>query len=880
MSADWRSIGQSFPPLELTTYDKKESTDFIESTSKEKKHKKSKKSHKTIETNTQNILSITLNTNDSTDNLYQIDRYGDKDMLLYRSSYRLDIPLYDVIIRGQSKISSNKLLTNNLLIPTNSLYTQSSSSTSSSTNNINTIFHPIPSQKSIQTQLREREIRYAKSTRFFSKQNKYKIESPDLIRLNYSSLLKAKTDAKQSKDSDKTTVQPSSSSSSSSIWASESVHITTSSNPTTPSPAILQLKGYGNIIRHDLPAPDSHQSSLVPSTRMYDSDKVGSTQFLLPFTSGMNDDIDTEKTIYDQSLYLQSSQPTSLLKSPYLTETDRLQYKIAHLNKTYQNLSSDTSLRPLISTYLELVQLQYTLYTTKHVYIHSYDMIKALYSPDLLEQHCNILSEGIKALLQAASESSHTILLTIETIYRQVMILSLLYIHKLSNYKSTDVIDTAWVSIRADLPLSIEIYYEYLLYTRQISTTPMSTVLQIYITHYNDLSKTLKNKESARRFSTMIIQDMTAMPKPFISNKSKGHNSDLPTNLQYDSDCMLIDMYIDNAMMHVSAGYSERSVALIQSLLELALFSDSTTDTDTYDNKGSASSSSSSDEERLDLFFQYWESEYPRLGESHIPAQLSTDAPMGTESYSTSQSLGRGMNAWARAGSPQSVTCISVGIVAEAPPEAIVDLWESLYSSCDTDGSIDADAQLALGAMDLPYSHIDPDPASTGAVYDQTSLSGHHKRLYTEDNTEEVVAYDSSGSGGSDDDEQLKAKVKKTKKDKKEKKSKKHKRHKHDNNILPSDSATHTDVKPPFPPLPHQPPPPPPPPPPTTTVESEFGPTVVDSQANEEGEEEAEYKLVYSRVHGYKIRIRVGDRDSETYKKILSELSGHDHVRD
>ena len=864
MSADWRSIGQSFPTLELTTYDKKESTDFIESTSKEKRHKKSKKSHKTIETNTQNILSITLNTNDNSD-LYQIDRYGDKDMLLYENSYRLDVPLYEVIIRGQSKISSNKLHTTHLLIPTTSLYTQSSSSTS--TNTINTIFHSLPSQKSIQTQLRERDIRYAKSTRFFSKHNRYKIESPDLIRLNYSSLLKAKKDAKLIKESDKTSVVPSSaagSSISSSIWASESVHITTSSDPTTPSPAILQLKGYGNIIRYDLPTPDS-QSSLIPSTRMNDSDKAGSTQFLLPFTSGLNDDIEAEKTIYDQSLYLQStSQPTSLLKSPYLSETDRMQYKLAHINKTYQTLASDLSRRPLISTYLELIHLQYTLYTTQHVCIHSYDMIRALYSPDLLEQHCNILSEGIKALLQAASESSHTNLLASESIHRQAMMLSLLYIHKLSNYKSTDVIDTAWVSVRSDLPLSIDIYYEYLLYTRQISTQPVSTVLQVYITHYNDLSKTLKNKESARRFSTMIIQDMTAMPKPFILNNGKGHNSDLPTNLQYDSDCILIDMYIDNAMLHVSAGYNERSVALIQSLLELALFTNTPTDTDTYANKGSASSGSS-DEERLALFLQYWESEYPRLGESHIHAQSSDTSIGGTSSNGRDQGLGRGMSAWVRAGSPQAVTCISDATAVEASPEAIVDLWESLYPLPDTpnaDSSENVDIMLYPAAKHLPYSASDPgpDPASTGAVYDQNLSSWYHKRPYSEDNTDEVEAYDSSGS-----DEEDKLKVKKTKKEKQEKKSKKHKRHKHDD-------------KPPL--LPPQPPPPPSlPPPPNTAAELVSAPLpTLDLEAKDD--KEAEYKLVYSRVHGYKIRIRVGDRDSETYKKILSELSGHDHVRD
>ena len=875
MSADWRSIGQSFPTLELTTYDKEESTDFIESTSKEKKRKKSKRSHKTIETNTQNILSITLNTNDYTNksDLYQVDRYGDKDMLLYGSSYRLDIPLYEVIIRGQSKISSNKLHTTNLLIPTTSLYTQSSSSTS--TNTINTIFHSLPSQKSIQTQLREREIRYAKSTRFFSKQNKYKIESPDLIRLNYSSLLKAKKDAKLIKDSDKSSVMPSSaagssSSSSSSIWASESAHITTSTDPTTPSPAILQLKGYGNIIRYDLPtpAPDS-QSSLVLSTRMNDSDKSGSTQFLLPFTSGLNDDIDAEKTICDQSLYLQStSQPSSLIKSPYLTETDRLQYKLAHINKAYQTLASDPSRRLYLSTYLDLIHLQYTLYTTKQTCLHSYDMIKALYSPDLLEQHCNTLTEGIKALLQAASETSHTNLLIPETIYGQVMILSLLYIHKLSNYKSTDEINTAWVSIRADLPLSIDIFYEYLIYTRQISTTPISTILQVYITHYNDLSKTLKNKESARRFSSMIIQDMTAMPKPSILNK--GHNSDLPTNLQYDSDCMLIDMYIDNAMMHVSAGYNERSVALIQSLVELTLFSGSTpTTTDTGDTAhASSGSSGSSDEERLALFLQYWESEYPRLGESYIHAQptnTSTEPSSGT-----GQELGRGMNAWFRAGSPQSVICISDATAVEMPPEAIVDLWESLYPSPDThdtDSSESADILLKPVAEDVPYSDIDPNPVSTVTVYDQTSC-GHHKRHYTDRSTEEVAGYDSGGSEGSEDDEKVNAK--KTKKEKKEKRSKKHKRHKHDSVL--------TDDKPTFPPLPHQPPPPSLPPPPNTAAESEPGPTLA-SEANDE-EAEAEYKLVYSHVHGYKIRIRVGDRDSDTYKKILSELSGHDHVRD
>jgi hypothetical protein len=265
------------------------------------------------------------------------------------------------------------------------------------------------------------------------------------------------------------------------------------------------------------------------------------------------------------------------------------------LNTSIRTTSSSAEAE-LGVAWLKLVQRQNSLHQLqmlasgdpRHHRFIDYYPIERRY---IVDKKLSLLHDAVAKLSKDADSNEQSSSSSLELVYAYYLSLS-------AAYEKPEKSSELWQQALSTCPLSYALRTMYLDYlnsttSRDISITELR---EKYIASYRSSVNQFQNIEATRQ----LLQGISSNVIPAVQNStSYSGNSELgalPINLQLDLEAYQIDLIHAYLQLEIEAGYLERAVAIASLLLDMNL--------------------SDYDPAHSDDAEKYWESEYPRLGES------------------------------------------------------------------------------------------------------------------------------------------------------------------------------------------------------------------------------------------------------------------------
>ena len=391
------------------------------------------------------------------------------------------------------------------------------------------------------------------------------------------------------------------------------------------------------------------------------------------------------------------------------------------------------------------------------------------------------------------------------------------------------------------VPLCSEAYFDALRFNRitaeSAATATLSTIVQSYFDLGGRFEAIARSRDEARRAMLSTVKA-----------------TQLPASLLHDVRCLQIDSYLNGVLMTASAGHRERSIAMLQAFVELNI---STAVADIVRSREEMRSSGGRRPPRSsfvdindianlskeDLFCRFWTSEFPRIGDALSYATSSGGHMGGSRSSITAAASTSppGLVGWVSHGAPPPEEVVGCAQTLTSPDDGLTVL--RLFSAALNSSSL-PDGSLSMAAAGAEAGSCVIIPGTHG-----------HDTAYVEEDVErgEGRGLDEPPEHLEEEDsfilnnllrlseEQMNATRKRP---------------------LSYDDDDDDDIASPQHDIGER------------VIGATNGDTASSSSAttNAPLNEEDGYRMVYSRVHGYKIRVKIDDDSGSTYKKILSDM--------
>eukprot|EP01041_Mallomonas_annulata_P001629 gene1629-3160_t len=311
------------------------------------------------------------------------------------------------------------------------------------------------------------------------------------------------------------------------------------------------------------------------------------------------------------------------------------------------------------------------------------------------ERQMSILEEGIRYIKKHQHEHQHDDQEGKPTATATTATLSLLFKYLLRIAEAScdhETVKTMYERAVEECPASIELRLDQMTLPRKLfASSAVPKLRKLYPSIANDIKEDLKNKMAAYNLSRSMICDSSISTSNIMSPPTT-------TTLSMSLEILQIDLLSELCRFEYSTGFDERAIALIQALLEVHIGRNTAT-TKISTTNTTSNTFESIWNRQVELLGEYWDSEYPRIGEQWKYTSTSTSASNNNElpfvTTSNHHHHKTGIIEWQQAGCPSdssSTTSFDKGNWGFGWDDILLQLHpQDSTSNTNTNNTIDLD---------------------------------------------------------------------------------------------------------------------------------------------------------------------------------------------